>query len=87
MATVQLDARTSSTVKIPHSRQDNAFSVRYRPIQMLVLVQHRLWWHTKAYGTVLGVMLLTLASLIYLYIHWSCRKLLSVLKSNILGNE
>jgi hypothetical protein len=80
MAMVQLDARTCSTVKIPRSRQDNPFSVRYRPIQILVLVQHRFWWHTKAYGTVLSIMLLTLASLIYLYMHWSCRKLLSILK-------
>jgi hypothetical protein len=36
----------------------------------------KFWWHTKAYGTILGVMLLTLVSLIYLGIHWSFSKLL-----------
>jgi len=38
---------------------------------------HRLWWHTKAYATVLGIMLLTFASLGFLYIHWSGRTSLS----------
>ncbi|GAX44677.1 hypothetical protein NIES4075_56960 [Tolypothrix sp. NIES-4075] len=38
---------------------------------------HRLWWHTKAYATVLGIMLLTFASLGFLYIHSSGRTLLS----------
>lgn len=33
------------------------------------------WWRTKAYGTILGVMLLTLVSLIFLSIHWSYRRL------------
>ncbi len=36
----------------------------------------KFWWHTKAYGTILGIMLLTLVSLIYLGIHWSFSKLL-----------
>ncbi|MCL6753217.1 hypothetical protein KBT16_20505 [Nostoc sp. CCCryo 231-06] len=30
----------------------------------------QLWWHTKAYTTVLGIMLLTFASLEFLYIHY-----------------
>ncbi|MBD2535835.1 hypothetical protein H6G97_43400 [Nostoc flagelliforme FACHB-838] len=30
----------------------------------------QLWWHTKAYTTVLGIMLLTFASLGFLYIHY-----------------
>lgn len=38
---------------------------------------HRLWWHSKAYATVLGIMLLTFASLGFLYIHSSGRTLLS----------
>lgn len=38
---------------------------------------HRLWWHTKAYATVLGIMLLTFASLGFLYIHSFGRTLLS----------
>ncbi|MBD2249971.1 hypothetical protein [Nostoc parmelioides] len=35
----------------------------------------RLWWHTKGYTTVFGMMTLTLASLGFLYIHWSTKKL------------
>ncbi|MBD2529946.1 hypothetical protein H6G97_10350 [Nostoc flagelliforme FACHB-838] len=33
------------------------------------------WLHTKAYTTILGVMLLTLISLIFLSIHWYYRRL------------
>ncbi|MDZ8055443.1 MAG: hypothetical protein RMX68_025295 [Aulosira sp. ZfuVER01] len=38
----------------------------------------RLWWHTKAYTTVFGIMLLTFSSLVFLYIHWSGKKLTQV---------
>ncbi|MFS0518695.1 hypothetical protein ACEYW6_28915 [Nostoc sp. UIC 10607] len=37
----------------------------------------QLWWHTKAYTTVLGVMLLTFASLGFVYIHYLSGKNLS----------
>ncbi|MFN6481986.1 MULTISPECIES: hypothetical protein [unclassified Nostoc] len=33
------------------------------------------WWHTKAYTTILGVMLLTLVSLIFLSMHWFYHRL------------
>ena len=33
------------------------------------------WWHIKAYGTILGIMLLTLVSLVFLRTYWSCRQL------------
>jgi hypothetical protein len=37
----------------------------------LVQRQIQRWlWHSHAYGTVLGVLLLTIASLIFLSIHW-----------------
>ncbi|RAM49697.1 hypothetical protein BLD44_019100 [Mastigocladus laminosus UU774] len=42
----------------------------------------RLWWHTKAYTTVFGIILLAFASLGFLYIHWSGRKLIQILKHN-----
>lgn len=38
----------------------------------------RLRWHAKAYTTVFGIMLLTFASLVFLYIHWSGKKLTQV---------
>jgi hypothetical protein len=34
----------------------------------------RLWWHTKSYGIIFSIMLLTLMSLIFLSIHWAYRK-------------
>ncbi len=37
----------------------------------------QLWWHTKAYITVLGIMLLTFASLGFLYIHYLSGKKLT----------
>ncbi|MHC0065578.1 hypothetical protein ACWATR_22215 [Nostoc sp. UIC 10890] len=44
--------------------------------KLVRLGANRFWWHTKAYGTILGVMLLTLVSLIFLSMHWSYRRLL-----------
>jgi hypothetical protein len=41
----------------------------------------RLWWHTKAYMTVFGIMLLTFASLVFLYIHWSGKRLIQVFQN------
>jgi hypothetical protein len=38
----------------------------------------RLQWHTKTYTTVFGIMLLTAASIIFVYIHWSAKKLTQV---------
>ncbi|MFQ4141298.1 hypothetical protein [Chlorogloeopsis sp. ULAP02] len=40
----------------------------------------RLWWHTKGYKTIFGIMLLTFASLGFLYIHWLGRKVRQVSK-------
>jgi hypothetical protein len=38
----------------------------------------RLRWRTKAYTTVFGMMLLTFSSLVFLYIHWSGKKLTQI---------
>jgi len=37
----------------------------------------RISWHLHAYGTVLGVLILSCVSLIFLSIHWTYRKLFS----------
>ncbi|GAB1542497.1 hypothetical protein NUACC21_51710 [Scytonema sp. NUACC21] len=50
----------------------------WQPIQLGAALVMKLWWHTKAYGTVLIIALLTLISLIFLQIYWSCRRLLQV---------
>lgn len=50
---------------------------QWKFLQSIAAVIHRLRWHTKAYATVLGIMVLTFASLGFLYIHSSGRTLLS----------
>jgi len=45
-------------------------------------VLKRLWWHINAYTTVLGMMLLIFASLGFLYIHSSGRKLTQIFQNN-----
>jgi hypothetical protein len=50
-------------------------------LQIGIIATQRLWWHTKAYGTVLGIILLIFASLGYVYIHWSGRIFLAIFKS------
>ncbi len=50
---------------------------QWKFLQSSTAAIHRLRWHTKAYATVLGIMLLTFASLGFLYIHSSGRTLLS----------
>jgi hypothetical protein len=46
--------------------------------QIIPALFNRLLWHTKAYTTVFGILFLTLASLVFLYIHWSSKKLTPV---------
>jgi hypothetical protein len=46
--------------------------------QIMKALYNRSLWHTKAYTTVFGILFLTLASLVFLYIHWSGRKLTQV---------
>ncbi|MEH2417911.1 hypothetical protein [Nostoc sp.] len=45
------------------------------------------WWRTKAYGTILGVMLLTLVSLTFLSMHWSYRRLFPYLCHRVIGSN
>ncbi|MDZ8087788.1 MAG: hypothetical protein RMY16_19805 [Nostoc sp. DedQUE12b] len=45
------------------------------------------WWRTKSYTTILGVMLLTLVSLIFLSMHWSYRRLLPFISHQVIGSE
>ncbi|WP_445626768.1 hypothetical protein [Nostoc sp. DSM 114167] len=45
------------------------------------------WWRTKAYTTILGVMLLILVSLIFLSMHWSYRRLLPFINHQVIGSD
>ncbi|HEY9750635.1 MAG TPA: hypothetical protein V6C63_18280 [Allocoleopsis sp.] len=47
-----------------------------QPTNLSLAILKRLWWHTKGYGTVLGVMVLIGGSLIFLNLHWLTRLLL-----------
>ena len=47
-----------------------------QPSQLSLAILQRLWWHTKGYSTVLGVMLLIGSSLVFLNLHWLTRQLL-----------
>ena len=61
--------------------QERIHPLRWKYLQFPTAAIQRLWWHTKAYGTVLGIMLLAFASLGFLYIHWSGRILIAIFKS------
>jgi hypothetical protein len=45
------------------------------------------WWSPKAYGTILGIMLLSLVSLIFLSMHWSYRRLFLFLSHQVIGGD
>lgn len=45
------------------------------------------WWRTKTYVTILGVMLLTLVSLIFLSMHWSYRRLFPFISHRVIGSD
>ena len=45
------------------------------------------WWRTKAYTTILGVMLLTLVSLVFLSMHWSYRRLFPFISHQVIGSD
>ncbi|MBW4630608.1 MAG: hypothetical protein KME30_01515 [Iphinoe sp. HA4291-MV1] len=67
---------TSLVVTIHDSKK--LTSGLWKPVQLSTAMLVRFWWHTKAYGTVLIIGLLTLLTLIFLRIHWTYRKLLLV---------
>lgn len=48
-------------------------SVQHRLFRLEIAWLYRLWWHTKAYGTVLGIAVLTLGSLVVLFAHQRLR--------------
>ncbi|MEH1942218.1 MAG: hypothetical protein V7L01_18655 [Nostoc sp.] len=47
----------------------------WKLVRLSALQLNGFWWRTKSYVTILGVMLLTLVSLILLSMHWSYRRL------------
>ncbi|WP_373527093.1 hypothetical protein [Nostoc sp.] len=64
----------------------NSFNIGSQWRQLAAQLK-RLWWHTKAYKTILDVMLLTLVSLIFLSMHWSYRRLFSILSHRTIDSN
>ncbi len=54
--------------KIRQSKRKCGLGVWNKIIPILAILLHRLWWHTKGYGTVFGMMGLVLVSMVYLYL-------------------
>jgi len=44
-------------------------SIKVNPLWLLRSLGYRLWWHTKAYATILGVIVLALLSMVVLYLY------------------
>ncbi|OUL32012.1 hypothetical protein BV372_19800 [Nostoc sp. T09] len=64
---------TSLDITIQNSQPFDRSSL-WRLGQISSASMQRFWWHGKGYGTIFGIMLLTLASMIFLGFHWSYRK-------------
>jgi hypothetical protein len=62
---------------IPDAQKAN-YHFLWKVSQLFTALIKRLYWHTKGYTTVFGVMLLTFISFGFLYIHWSGKKLTQV---------
>lgn len=64
--TAQLNKANTFTIR--QSKRKNGLGVWNKIIPILAILLHRLWWHTKGYGTVFGMMGLVLVSMVYLYL-------------------
>ncbi|MEH2052471.1 hypothetical protein [Nostoc sp.] len=80
-------AQQSTAASLPITVHDTE-SVDIASLWKLVqLSANRFWWHTKSYITILGVMLLTLVSLIFLNMHWSYRRLFPFVSHRVIGSH
>ncbi|MBC1213457.1 hypothetical protein GNE08_04390 [Trichormus variabilis ARAD] len=55
--------------------------------QTVITLYGRLWWHTKAYTTVFGMIFLVLASLGFLSIYWFGKKLTQGLQPGTVAEQ
>jgi len=69
---------TAVPLTISLDNSQSIYQVLWQPVRLSTAFFRRLWWHTQGYGTIFGIMFLTLMSLIFLSIHWSYHKLLIV---------
>lgn len=63
-----------------HASKSMEIGTLWKLVRLGAVQINGFWWRTKAYGTILGVMLLTLVSLIFLSMHWSYSRLFPFLR-------
>jgi hypothetical protein len=68
MAIAQQSPRFSQVLELPQSQEVQVSGERV--LLKLALLPQRLGWHLKAYVPILGIMVLVLASLVFLQLHW-----------------
>ncbi len=79
-------AQQNTAASLPITIHDSASVDNITSLWKLVrLGANRFWWHTKSYTTILGVMLLTLFSLIFISMHWSYRRLFPLISHRVSG--
>jgi cobalamin synthase len=77
--------RMTVAIKIERSKQANPQHF-WRPSPTYLPMLKRIWWHVQALIPVVGILLLILASLIFLQLHWLYRNWLKVsIKSRLRG--
>ncbi|QLE58226.1 hypothetical protein [Nostoc sp. TCL26-01] len=59
----------------------------WQPVHTITALIKKFWWHTHAYGTILGIMLLALVSVIFLSLYWSYQKLLPIFNWRVSGSH
>lgn len=64
IVTVAIKAQGSSRVNSPSL---------LLPLQKCLVALKRVWWHGKALVPIIGIVLVALASLLFLHLHWSFR--------------
>ncbi len=79
-------ARQNTAASLPIIIHDSKITDIGNLWKLVRLGANGFWWRTKAYGTILGVMLLTLVSLIFLSMHWSYHRLSLFLSHQVIGS-
>lgn len=83
-------ARQNTAGSLPitiHDSESVDIGSLWKLVRLGALQLKGFWWHIKAYGTILGVMLLALVSLIFLSMHWSYRRLFPSISHRVINSD
>jgi hypothetical protein len=61
-------------LKLESAKRSNAQGFAKLGLSVVLLLKW-LWWHTKSYGPIVAILVLSLGSLLVLNLHWLYRKL------------